>query len=279
MEKKEQFIGRPHIEFEGKEYELGMPRIENASEEDEKKTLDETVDRNRGLIYDAANELFHEMHLGGDKRTFEVGPEGLSIHAFSRIKVLKEKDPVLALAIAEAGILVAKNDQRKMEAIKENGQEINADDYEKARLREIKYRKLVETLESFSAWREKIFWLQDVRDWCKLQKKFIEKLRDETTSEGAKKHFESLSRSIVPVLERFYLNQEVTDDYSQLIDYLEIQIDTIRYELANALLDYAQSPARELENKMKLFEENLVSFERFLPLLEGERNERVALRR
>ena len=98
-------------------------------------------------------------------------------------------------------------------------------------------------------------------------------------NEGLKKLYESRLKSVVPAFDRFLKGRQMVDDYNTVISALEERLQIKREMVNDDLLEYmaTQNEAKiaEIKRRSKL----IYTLRSFLALMEGERNEKIALHR
>lgn len=199
-------------------------------------------------------------------------------------KELKANEPVLAFAIIEAGLYSVNQKREALERKKEEAEDINDesihDRIDMFQALETRYGEVEDFLFTHSDFSEILPSRDNLIEWIADEKKDIEKLaKDETKEENLKKLYESRLKAEVPSYDRFLKGQQVVGDYNTLLFVLEERLQMIRELINDDLLEYMATKNEAQMAEIKRNAKLVYAIRSFLALAEGERNERVALRK
>lgn len=261
-------LGWPILELDketvARTFEAQLPIIESALSE----VLNLAAKENPGMVTsveDTKNEEDPESILGAVR------------------KELKKNDPVLALAIIEAGLYSVNQRRETLERKKEEAEDINDDSIHDRidifQALETRYGEAEDFLFTHSDFGEILPSKDNLLEWIADEKRDIEKMVKKEDNESLKKLYVSRLQSVVPSYDRFLTGRQVVDDYNTLLSALEERLQIIREMINDDLLEYMATKNEAKMTEIKRNSKLVYAIRSFLALAEGERNEKIALRR
>lgn len=265
-----------------KEPKSGKSTLHEEWAAEEKETIRMTLEGQFTVIQDALYEFLNTAS--------KENPEGISVlknpeDIFEDAKKeLKANEPVLAFAIIEAGLYSVNQKRETLEKKREEREDINDESIEDRidllRSLETRYGEVEDFLFTHSDFSEILPSKEHLLKWIADEKKDIERLaEDETKEEDLKKLYASRLKSVVPSYDRFLKGQQVIDDYNTLLSALGERLQIIRDMINDDLLEYMATKNEAKMAEIKRNSKLVYAIRSFLALAEGERNEKIALRR
>ena len=269
-------LGRPHLEEGGRDIELGQPRIVESKEELEEKFKKYGKKLENGL---------------GDFLVYiSKGKESLERSMFERLKQTiredmegEDKDTTIPLAFVEVVTQALSDMEGRVESIKEEGgipTEADQSARETARTYLKEFSEIEDFLFSHSELYDALPDRSNLIEWLKNEKSFVESnLNDSALDEDHRKYYESVLKSEVPSIERYLKGLAGDHDYDALVANLTESISIQRRQLQDYLQEYVVTQKDELkpdmEDKLKI----IFILRSLQAQLEGERNEKRALKK
>lgn len=262
-------MGRPFLKEDmatiAQNFEFQLPVIEDALQE----YLNISAKENRSqitFIEDTENE---------------EDPDNI----FSAVKKeLKESKPILALAVIEAGLYSVNKQREFLESKRGKRKTVEGEPLEDRinflRSLAIRYERTENFLFTHSEFFGSLPDRDNALEWMADEKRHIEKLaKDEKKEEALKKIYKSKLMSEVPAYERFLTGRQVIHDYDFVLSSMESWIQATREVIADGL---PSSLTKKDDTKLDQLKKDLKSIHTLrslIAILEGERNEKIALRR
>ena len=119
----------------------------------------------------------------------------------------------------------------------------------------------------------------DFIEWLKTEKQAVENGAKNELYEILQKKYISRLKSEVPAFDRFLNGRQVIGDYDIIMSVIENSIDNYRDALSDHLEIEFQNLGTERRADVEPKLKKIYELRAFLSLLEGERNERIALQR
>ncbi|KKS38094.1 MAG: hypothetical protein A3G49_00050 [Candidatus Sungbacteria bacterium RIFCSPLOWO2_12_FULL_41_11] len=269
---QEKNLGRPHLLEEGQDIELGQPLINESPKEIEIKF------QGFGLMLEDALGEF--MAYLAEKHEL---PSKVYIEDISKTlkEDLKKKDILIPLALIEAVQLALEKIGNRVEEKKESGDmpdETDMDNSEMARL----YKKGYQEAEDFFFSHSELFDAMpdraDIIEWFKDEKRHIEETAKNAELENEQKRYESRLKAEVPAINNFIDGREAKGDYDTILSILDDKILYAREEITILLKVYIQGLRSEEKEEIEGQLRFIYVMRSFMALIEGERNEKIALK-
>lgn len=273
---KESKSGKIILHEEEGDIELGRPVLEM-----DKEMISKTFEAQFPMVQDALWEALRTIS--------KEYPKGVSVledpeEILEEVKKeLKKNNPALALAIIEAGLYSVNRERDVLERKKEEAEDINdeslQDRIDLMQALETRYSETEDFLFTHSDFAEILPSKDHLLAWVADEKRDIEKGAKEEKNEGLKKLYDSRLKSVVPAYDRFLKEKQVVGDYNTLLSSLEERLQMIRELINDDLLEYLADKNEAGGAKIKRNSKLVYTLRSFLALMEGERNERIALKK
>lgn len=270
-------LGRPHLLEEGQDIELGQPVIDESQKEVELKF------QGYGLLIEDALQEF-TSYLSKKSEVLNKRQVEEILKELREDLKGKERDVILPLALVEAVELALEKIERRVEDKKEEGDIPDETDRDNAEMAQL-YKKSYQEAEDFFFSHSELFDAMpdyaDMVEWLKNEKKYIEiGAGDKGINEARRKHCESRLKAEVPAINNFIEGRVVKSDLDVILSILDEKILSAREEIIILLKLYFQGTGKgeakeEIEGQLRF----IYIVRSFMALIEGERNERVALHR
>ena len=269
----------PILHEEGEDLPLGRPFLQ----EDHEKVA-QTFEFQLPVVEDALGEF-----LSMSAKESEGGKEKLRVVDYDAVleeikKELMKNKPILALAIIEAGLYCVNKETEFLESKKEKGQKIIdgeplADRIDFLRTLAIRYGRTEDFLFTHSDFSEILPSKDHLLKYVADEKQDIENMAKKEENEALRKLYDSRLKSVVPAYDRFLKGQQVVGDYNTLLSALEERLQIVRELINDDLLEYMATKNEAKIDEVKRNTKLVYTLRSFLALMEGERNEKIDLRR
>ena len=118
----------------------------------------------------------------------------------------------------------------------------------------------------------------DIIEWFKDEKRHIEETAKNAELENEQKRYESRLKAEVPAINNFIDGREAKGDYDTILSILDDKILYAREEITILLKVYIQGLRSEEKEEIEGQLRFIYVMRSFMALIEGERNEKIALK-